>query len=257
MNTVTTTTARRPFQLNPYFVAILLVFVALAIFSAMLLQRIRKQNVIVASLLLALLVGYNVAGTLVAAAKNPPGITTQFDPVTWIDHTRDQELIDFLLVNGETRGYTNYWVAYPLAFASQEDLIFTPSLNFSAEIMRSWDASLGSSVSNDVKGRPERRERAAAQLPAQRVIQSGRIGFEAFTTGLGKLQHLLQGLGFAADDRHSQCPSDVFRRRFFGDGGPTLRRSRGRRDCRWRWTQLCGGQRRSAVLGQKQLRSAR
>ncbi len=51
----------------------------------------------VASLLLALLVGYNVAGTLAAAAKNPPGITTQFDPVTWIDHTRDQELIDFLL----------------------------------------------------------------------------------------------------------------------------------------------------------------
>jgi hypothetical protein len=80
--------------------------VPLAIFTAMLLQRIRKHNVIVASLLLALLVGYNVVGTLTAAARNPPGITTQFDPVTWIDHTRDRN-IDFLLANGETRGYTS------------------------------------------------------------------------------------------------------------------------------------------------------
>ena len=104
--------------------------VPLAIFTAMLLQRIRKQNVIVASLLLALLVGYNVVGTLAAAAKNPPGITTQFDPVTWIDHTRDQELIDFLLANGETRGYTNYWVQTPIAFLSGERIISAARLPY-------------------------------------------------------------------------------------------------------------------------------
>jgi hypothetical protein len=86
--------------------------------------------VTVALLLLVLLVGYNVAGTLAAAAKNPPGITTQFDPVTWIDHTRDQELIDFLLANGETRGYTNYWVQTPIAFLSGERIISAARLPY-------------------------------------------------------------------------------------------------------------------------------
>jgi 4-amino-4-deoxy-L-arabinose transferase-like glycosyltransferase len=104
--------------------------VPLAIFTAMLLQRFRKQNVIVGALLLALLVGYNVAGTLIAAAKNPPGITTQFDPVTWIDHARDQELIDFLLANGETRGYTTYWVQTPIAFLSGERIISAARLPY-------------------------------------------------------------------------------------------------------------------------------
>jgi hypothetical protein len=81
-------------------------------------------------LLLALLVGYNVAGTLAAAGQNPPGITTQFDPVTWIDHTRDQELIDFLLGRGETRGYTNYWTQTPLAFLSGERIISAARLPY-------------------------------------------------------------------------------------------------------------------------------
>jgi 4-amino-4-deoxy-L-arabinose transferase-like glycosyltransferase len=104
--------------------------VPLVIFAAMLLQRFRKQNVIIALLLLAVLLGYNVAGTLIAAAKNPPGITTQFDPVTWIDHTRDQELIDFLLANGETRGYTNYWAQTPIAFLSGERVISAARLPY-------------------------------------------------------------------------------------------------------------------------------
>jgi hypothetical protein len=36
----------------------------------------------------------------------------------------------FLRQQGELRGYTNYWVAYPLAFLSQEELIFIPSLPY-------------------------------------------------------------------------------------------------------------------------------
>ena len=119
-----------PFGGDPSGRYFLPLVVPLAIFSAMLLQRFRKQNVTVALLLLALLVGYNVAGTLAAAAKNPPGITTQFDPVTWIDHTRDQELIDFLLANGETRGYTNYWVQAPMAFLSGERIISAARLPY-------------------------------------------------------------------------------------------------------------------------------
>ena len=105
-------------------------YLPLAIFTAMLLQRICKQNVTLAALLLIALLGYNVGGTWLAAAKQPPGITTQFDPVTWIDHTRDQELIDFLLAQGETRGYTNYWVQTPIAFLSNERIISAARLPY-------------------------------------------------------------------------------------------------------------------------------
>ncbi len=128
--TLLTTFLLTPFGGDPSGRYFLPLFVPLAIFTAMLLQRIRKQNVIVASLLLALLVGYNVVGTITAAVKNPPGITTQFDPITWIDHSRDQELIDFLLANGETRGYTNYWVQMPIAFLSGERIISAARLPY-------------------------------------------------------------------------------------------------------------------------------
>jgi 4-amino-4-deoxy-L-arabinose transferase-like glycosyltransferase len=119
-----------PFGGDPSGRYFLPLYVPLAIFTAMLLQRFRKQNVIVGTLLLALLVGYNVAGTLAAAARNPPGITTQFDPVTWIDHAHDQELIDFLLAHGETRGYTTYWVQTPIAFLSGERIISAARLPY-------------------------------------------------------------------------------------------------------------------------------
>jgi hypothetical protein len=33
-------------------------------------------------------------------------------------------------MHGETRGYTTYWLSYPLAFNSDEELIFTPRLPY-------------------------------------------------------------------------------------------------------------------------------
>ena len=41
--------------------------------------------------------------------------------------------MEFLLQNGEVSGYTHYWVAYPLAFLSQERLIFVPHLPYHAD----------------------------------------------------------------------------------------------------------------------------
>jgi hypothetical protein len=43
-------------------------------------------------------------------------------------------LVDFLQENGETRGFTNYWVAYPLAFRSGEELIFIPRLPYHEDL---------------------------------------------------------------------------------------------------------------------------
>jgi hypothetical protein len=85
-------------------------------------------------LLLAGVLGFNTWGTLECAFRNPPGISTQFDQSTVIDHRYDEELIEFLHENGETRGITNYWVSYPLAFQSNEEVIFIPLLPYHKDL---------------------------------------------------------------------------------------------------------------------------
>jgi len=80
--------------------------------------------------LVGLVLVFNLWGTVQTALDNPPGLTTQFDTQTWIDHRYDKALVDFLRSQGEQRGYSNYWVSYPLAFQSGEDLIFVPRLPY-------------------------------------------------------------------------------------------------------------------------------
>lgn len=80
------------------------------------------------------IVGFNLWSTLQCALKNPPGISTQFDQTTVIDHGYDEELINFLIENGEYRGLSNYWVSYPLAFQSEEKLIFVPHLPYHQDL---------------------------------------------------------------------------------------------------------------------------
>jgi hypothetical protein len=73
---------------------------------------------------------FNFWGTAESAARYPPGVTTQFDVVSQIDHLYMPDLVRFLEENGEHYGYTNYWVAYPLAFHSQEEVLFVPRLPY-------------------------------------------------------------------------------------------------------------------------------
>lgn len=80
--------------------------------------------------LAAILVVYAGVGTIQSALKNPPGITTQFDSVTWINHQYDEKLIEFLKDKGEVFGYSNYWVTYPLAYKSREEILYSPSLPY-------------------------------------------------------------------------------------------------------------------------------
>jgi hypothetical protein len=75
-----------------------------------------------------------LVGTAQAAWINPPGITTQFEAITQVDHRYDAELMDFLRVHGGTRGYANYWVAYPIAFLSGEEIILLPRLPYKADL---------------------------------------------------------------------------------------------------------------------------
>lgn len=73
---------------------------------------------------------FNLWGTTERALRFPPGLTTQFDEVAQVDQRRLPDVIALLSANGETRGYTNYWVEFPLAFLSQEQLIYDARLPY-------------------------------------------------------------------------------------------------------------------------------
>ena len=106
--------------------AVPLALIAGELFTELLTPRVGKW----AYAVLGLVLFFNLWGTVQAASKNPPGITTQFDPIAQVDHSYLPELINFLDSEGESTGYTNYWVAYPLAFLSGERLIYTPRLPY-------------------------------------------------------------------------------------------------------------------------------
>ena len=75
-------------------------------------------------------VAFNVWGTAQSAADFPPGLTTQFDIVAQVDQRRLPAVMQFLRERGETRGYTNYWVEFPLAFLSGEELLYAARLPY-------------------------------------------------------------------------------------------------------------------------------
>ena len=80
--------------------------------------------------LVVLVLAFNLWGTLQSALNYPPGLTTQFNPVTQVDQRSMPALIAFLRQHSELRGYTNYWAAYPLAFLSAEELVYIPRLPY-------------------------------------------------------------------------------------------------------------------------------
>ena len=118
-----------PFGIDPtgrYFLPlniVLSLMVANFVFSV----RFQKWVAIgVASIILV----FNIWSTLQCALQNPPGITTYLDSTNRIDHSADPNLIAFLEENKIDEGYSSYWVSYPLAFLSNEELIFLPQLPY-------------------------------------------------------------------------------------------------------------------------------
>jgi hypothetical protein len=83
---------------------------------------------------LGVLVTFQIWGNFQVAMSYPPGLTTQFDQQTVLDHRYLPELMTFLREHAETHGYANYWVAYPLAFQSGEEIIFVPRLPYHADL---------------------------------------------------------------------------------------------------------------------------
>ena len=133
----------------------------LAVFTAMLIDHIRRDHLRAARVLFACLVAFNLAGIGLAAWRNPPGITTQFGPITRFDNRSDAALISFLLDHEGTRGYSNFWVTYRIAFESDERVILSARLPFK-ENLAYWSTDAGYAPYN----------RAAAESPTAVYVTS-------------------------------------------------------------------------------------
>jgi len=105
----------------------------LALFAALVVVRLQAVFSHWIWGMVVLVLTFNLWGTLQAANHFPPGLTTQFDAETRLDHRFIPAVIDFLEDQGERRGYTTYWIGYPLAFHSEERLIFTPRLPYHSD----------------------------------------------------------------------------------------------------------------------------
>ena len=123
-----------PFGGDPSGRYFLPLYLPLAIFTADALTFLAERVGRWTWVLLGVVLAFNLAGTAQAALTNPPGITTQFEAITQVDHRYDMELIRFLRAHGGTRGYSNYWVAYPIAFHSDSEIILVPRLPYKADL---------------------------------------------------------------------------------------------------------------------------
>ncbi len=119
-----------PFGSDPsgrYFAPLI---VPMALFGAdLIVSKLSRKNILQLGLLIMILI-YNLGGTVQSVLDFPPGLTTQFDEVTQIDQRKMGELIGFLKEENIYRGYSNYWVTYPLAFLSEEEIILVPRLPY-------------------------------------------------------------------------------------------------------------------------------
>ncbi len=119
-----------PFGADPSGRYFLPLAAPLALFTGDLLRRVRSERPRWAAALLAGLIVFNLWGTLQSALAFPPGLTTQFDAVAQVDQRDLPAVIDFLRTHGETRGYTNYWVEFPMTFLSDEQLLYSAALPY-------------------------------------------------------------------------------------------------------------------------------
>jgi len=123
-----------PFGGDPSGRYFLPLYLPLFAFAAEALVALRARIGRWAWALLGAVLAFNLVGITQAVLENPPGITTQFEDITQVDHRYDADLIGFLREHGGARGYANYWVAYPIAFLSQEEIILVPHLPYKPDL---------------------------------------------------------------------------------------------------------------------------
>lgn len=119
-----------PFGADPSGRYFLPLAVPLALFTADLLNRVRREYPRAAVALLAIALLFNLWGNVDVALNFPPGFTTQFDEVAQVDQRDLPAVVEFLKAQGERRCYSNYWVTFPIAFLSDETIICSAALPY-------------------------------------------------------------------------------------------------------------------------------
>ncbi len=119
-----------PFGADPSGRYFLPLVVPLSLLGAAALVELWTDHRLRAGLLFGLLLVFHFLATLEVLRRADPGFTTQFYPPSQLDRRHDEVLIAFLLEQGATCGYSNYWVSYPLAFLSEERLVYVPALPY-------------------------------------------------------------------------------------------------------------------------------
>lgn len=122
-----------PFGADPSGRYLLPLSVPLALFSAQFILEMKLPRWLRFAIP-AVLIAFHVWGNVDCALRNPPGITPQFDLKAGVDHRYDAELIAFLRSEGELRGYSNYWLAFPLAFKTGEAILYEPRLPYHQDL---------------------------------------------------------------------------------------------------------------------------
>lgn len=104
---------------------------------------------------MALVLAYNLWGTLRAVRDNPPGLSTQFDPISVVPEDHDEELLAFLDEIAVHSAYTNYWVTFRFAFLTGEQVDFAPRLPYKADMSYTWDDNRIPAYTQAVDASPE------------------------------------------------------------------------------------------------------
>jgi 4-amino-4-deoxy-L-arabinose transferase-like glycosyltransferase len=121
------------FGVDPTGRYLLPLYSILVLCSSIIISRMWKINVGMGVITLGFLMTFNVSGIWLASQEQDK-LTTQFNPITSFDNSYDDQLIDFLYSQNETRGFSNYWVSFRIAFLSKEKLIFSAELPYKADL---------------------------------------------------------------------------------------------------------------------------
>jgi 4-amino-4-deoxy-L-arabinose transferase-like glycosyltransferase len=93
---------------------------------------IKLKNKLIYALGILTLV-FQIYGTW-RSGNEEPYITTQFYSPAQVNHSRIDELQQFLIDKEEYYGFSNYWISYPLAFVSDEKIISIPKLPYHLDL---------------------------------------------------------------------------------------------------------------------------
>ena len=92
-------------------------------------RNVRWSTAVFSGLLLAL----HLWGTY-QGASSAEGLTAQYNAQLQYGNSHDEELVSFLEEHSGARGYTHYWIAFKIAFLSDERVILAPSLPHKASL---------------------------------------------------------------------------------------------------------------------------